>query len=108
MNKLFAALLSVFACGSAFAGQSYGTVTTPLSNEQGAFFFSAGSATGKPACAVQTLGYWAVNTTTAGGKAMAATVLAAYANGKTIQVAGKGVCDVWNDRESVSWLYIVN
>lgn len=37
----------------------------------------------------------------AAGRAMLGVILAAHAAGKTIAVVNKGVCDVWEDRETV-------
>lgn len=108
MRKARAMLLLPALAGvvSAQAGQSEGPVGGPLVIGTGVFIFDAGPHD-KPACS--TVGDdWAVDLTTAGGKAVQALVLTAFALGKTVHVVGKGVCDVWADRETPNYLYIVN
>lgn len=105
MKALFCALfLAVPAF--AYAGASEGLITQPLASEQGVFIFSAGTHLNKPACS--TVGdSWALNASTSGGKSMQAIVLVAHAQGKRVHVEGKGICDVWGDREAPSYLFIV-
>ncbi|MBY0572346.1 MAG: hypothetical protein K2P84_01590 [Undibacterium sp.] len=93
----------------AFAGSSSeGLVTIPLATDYGAFIFSAGTPTNKPSCSTATAGNYAVNLNTAGGRAIQALVLTAYANGKSLRVDGKGICEsIQTDRESVNYVYIV-
>jgi hypothetical protein len=51
---------------------------------------------------------WVIDLKTPGGRAAYATVLQAYALGKTVAVEGTGDCAAWGDRESVQYLYISN
>ena len=69
--------------------------------------FGAGTHQSKPDCVTATLGTWAVNLKTEHGKAMQAIVMSAHAQGKAVHVQGLNTCDVWGDRESVNFLYIV-
>jgi hypothetical protein len=39
---------------------------------------------------------------------MCALVMSAHAQGKRLHVQGKNNCDLWGDRESVSYLFIVD
>ena len=75
--------------------------------DQDLVFFSAGTHTGKPACATNTVGTWAISTATGGGKAMYAAVLTALAAGISITVEGYGtaVCTNWSDREDARFFY---
>lgn len=43
-----------------------------------------------------------------GGKAMLALLIAAQAAGKQVSIIGKGNCDVWGDRESVSYVVVLS
>jgi hypothetical protein len=100
----------VFGCGASLAvGSSAGAVSQPLTlgSDPGVFIFTAGPHTSKPACS--TVGNdWAVNLTTPAGRSQQALVMLAYAMGKSVGVAGKGVCDAWSDRETPGYLWIID
>ncbi len=98
---------SVFS-GVVLAGASEGFVGTPLVNEQGVFMFSAGAKQGVTCATLKD--QWALDAKTSAGKAMQALVLSAYAQGKRLHVEGRGpsACDVWGDRETPSYLFIVD
>lgn len=106
--KLIFAVLLVISPVVALAGASQGKVTKPLVSHLDVFIFSAGTLQQGASCAVSNLGTWAVDLTTDHGKAIQAVVLTAYAQGKEIEVRGRGVCDVFSDRESVDYLFIVD
>lgn len=57
-------------------------------------------------CASQTVAVrrFAVDATTAAGKARIATILFARATGRSVDVAGTGDCGVWPDTESIAWI----
>jgi invasion protein IalB len=107
MKKILLFCTLIF-CSSAFSGGSEGLVATPLANSEGMMFFSAGSHLNAPSCSVETLGTWAIDCTSSKSKAMCALVMSAHAQGKRLHVQGKNNCDLWGDRESVSYLFIVD
>jgi hypothetical protein len=115
-KHLLALCLSITALVTpslSLASTSNGPVSAPLAIEQGVITFGVtdvGTFTGaKPACAtVAAWNQWAVDVKTPGGRAIYATILQAHALGKSLLVQGKGVCDVWGDRESVNFVYISN
>ncbi len=104
--KALAFVIFIFTSENILAGNSMGLVTDVLAGADSPFFFSAGSHQSKPSCSTQG-DHWAIDTATPGGKAMQATILTAYALKKKISISGKGVCDIWGDRESVGYLVIV-
>ncbi|UTW46444.1 hypothetical protein KFE80_06075 [bacterium SCSIO 12696] len=106
MKKLL--FLSMFLSSIVQAGSSEGVVSSPLVSSGDAFFFSAGAHVNKPSCAVQTLGSWAVDLKTEHGKAVMSIVIAAHAQKKRVHVQGKNNCDVWGDRESIDYVFIVD
>lgn len=94
--------------GMVLAGGSEGTVTTPLVTSGDVFIFSSGSHAGKPACATNTLGTWAVSLNSEYGRGIMALALSAHAQGKRLHVQGKNNCDDWVDRETVNYAFIVD
>jgi len=98
----FAAAFSLFAANAAVAGNGSGKVVSLLGNSSQLFGLTVGTINGRPACAQSN--EFAIDNRTPGGKAMIAIVLAAQAQGLTVSVVGTGTCDVWGDRESVSYL----
>lgn len=78
-------------------------ITTPAGN----VFFTAGAQVGPPACSANNA--WAFQVTGAnanGGKAMLASLLAAQAANKNVFIAGRGVCDLAGDRETVDYIVV--
>lgn len=98
-----------FASTSAFAGGiSSGLPSNILVlPDNNLVFFSAGDHTGKPSCATNGTGTWAIDTSTGGGRAMYAAILTALAIEKSITVEGygTGVCDRESSRESARFFY---
>ena len=79
-------------------------VTQPnLSGQPGAYFVYINLPPGGPSCATygQTSKRFVVNPNTEAGMSVIATLLAAQASGRNIQVTGSGLCDIWSDTESI-------
>jgi hypothetical protein len=82
-----------------------GTVTTIGSLTNGIFFFTlSGPISNRGAC--NTSGRFALNTNNANHKTTMATVLAAYAAEKQVQVIGLTTCTTWPDSDDVGSLSI--
>lgn len=97
----------ILTAGNCYAGASEGLVAAPLAHSEGYFMFNAGAHANKPSCSTQGES-WAVNLATVGGRGIQSTVLAAHAQGKRLYVEGKGVCDAWLDRETASFVIIID
>lgn len=67
-------------------------------------FYMTGTRTTPPACATQAR--WAFDGSTAGGQAMLATLLTAYARRDLVAVWGNDLCSAWPDTETVSFMQI--
>jgi hypothetical protein len=116
-GKLLAALAINVFCGGVQAqsgSASIGRVVNASANSSGVGFFGV-AADGqwfrsRPACgaAMPVASQWTFDLKTAGGRAMWAVVLQAYALNKPINVEGTGNCLVWGDRESVDFLRLVD
>ncbi len=64
------------------------------------FFFMSGTATDRPACAVNP--YWMIkDENSVIGKAQLSMLLSAYMAGKSVTVVGSGACTRWSDGEDV-------
>lgn len=59
---------------------------------------------GNPACS--TTQRWAINTGNTSGHVLLAVVLEADALQKSLTVMGTGVCDVWGDSDTVSYVIL--
>lgn len=113
MKKLVVAILAFCVLALPSLSQAGGTsnrakVQFILTTQGNAVFFKVGAQYGGPACSTAT-GEWAINltgTSAAAGKAMLASLLAAQAQGKDVWVAGTGVCDIWQDRETVGYMIV--
>ena len=101
-----AAAACLCVCAPAQAGYSTsGKIYSILSHRAGRLFFEQdGTRTGAPPCA--TVNRWVIDTTTAAGQSMAATVLSAYSLGKSVFVEGTQECGTWGDTESANYLQI--
>ena len=66
--------------------------------------FPGPNRTDGPACVAAYPNRFAFNGNTDAGKAMLAVLLAAYAAGTQVTIAGEGTCSAWADAETVSWL----
>lgn len=107
MKKIVLAFSMAALSGPALCGTSSGPVGNYLVSSSGKLFFSAGTASNPPACSPGN--EWAIDLVgpnAAAGRAMLAALLAAHAVGKTVSVIGKGVCDVWGDRETVDYIVV--
>lgn len=113
--RTLAIVLTLGVASSAMAGAvSNAKITKVLaSGGAGAAFFvyvDIAPTTAAAACATQTTSAyrWALDPSTAAGKAGIAAILMAQATGKTITVYGTGTCTVWSDTENVSWVMVVS
>jgi len=107
MKKLCLALLLATAASSSFAGQATGRVVHYLIGNNGMFFFRVDGTSGLAGC--NTMSEFALNLNaekSAPAKAIMASVLAAYIEGKPIMVQGTGACDIWYDRETVAHIFV--
>ena len=89
-------------------GNAQGLVTYPLANN-GVFMFNLGPPTISAGCVPPNQGAlyrWAVDLSTPGGVAQMKLVMAAYARGQQIFVAGTGTCNLAGNSEDVYFLYI--
>jgi hypothetical protein len=59
---------------------------------------------GQPGCASPNPGGYAIDLSTAGGRAAAALVLSAVTQNEKITVVGNGTCGLWGDRETAVWV----
>ena len=71
-----------------------------------AIIYTTGSRSSPPACATQ-VPRFAIDATTPTGKAQLATLLTAFASGKTVEFSGTGTCGNWGDTESVDYLRVL-
>jgi len=78
------------------AGPSYGTGPFAIQ-------FSADSV-GNPSCATAK-NFFAIDPTTAQGRAAIAVALMAYAQGKTVSAAGAGTCTIYGGIEDLAYVY---
>ena len=90
---------------AAFAGNSSGTPTGVMAAQNGIVIFSAGTKAGGPACAAVP-NDWAVDTSTAEGKAIYALLLTAVSTGRNVSVNGANNCSAWGDRETAAQLQL--
>lgn len=86
------------------AGSSNGIPGPPLLANNGNVFFNTSNHFSTPGCAGSNID-WVINTNTASGKSMFAYLLYLSATNKSVVVIGKGVCDIWGDRESVDYMF---
>lgn len=59
-----------------------------------------------PSCANPSSGFkrFVVSPTTANGQVIVSGLLAVHGEGRKVQIGGKGVCDVWGDTETISYI----
>jgi hypothetical protein len=103
--SLFSILISLQLSAVA-NGSGNGTIVFVLSNFSGQVFFKTNGMQSQPSCATDGWAFDMNGSAASGGKAMLALLIAAQAAGKQVSVVGKGVCDVWGDRESVSYVVV--
>jgi hypothetical protein len=70
-----------------------------------AMVISNGARSGAPACAT-VYNRFAVDATTAAGKAQLAALLAAFTSGKPVEIVGTGACTAWPDTESINFVHV--
>lgn len=107
-STFLAALLisSSFLTFPVYAGSSSGKINWTLPTAGGLYIFSAGVISTKPSCA--TIDEWAVDTSSWGGKMLAAAIIAAQAQGAIINVSGQGICNAaFGPRELVSSFLVI-
>lgn len=107
MKKIYIILMTMTFQAS-YAGGSNENVIQPIANHTGVLFFHANSKVNTPNCGLPQPERWAIDTSTPGGKTMAALVMTAFALGKSVAVTGAENCDIWGDTESVDYLFISN
>jgi hypothetical protein len=83
-------------------------VTNIYANNTGQIFVIASNTTSQPPCAVYGFAFDLNGSAAVGGKAMLAQLMAAQASGRPVNIIGKGVCDVWGDRETIVAVNIGN
>lgn len=109
MKKLTLSLLtstSILFGAPALAGSSSGPVEALTVNTLSKVFFAAGTRAGAPGCATNP--QWALDATTAEGKAMYAMILTAKALEKNVTVTGNNTCSVQPDRETVQFMQVAD
>ena len=101
-----AAAACLCICAPVQAGTSApGKIYNIITNRQGRLFFEQeGARSGAPQCA--TFGRWVIDTATAAGQSMAATVLSAWSLGRSVQVVGTNECSAWGDTETADYVQI--
>ena len=104
------AILMLFLTGfsaiaqPSWAGNQQGTISQITYSTGGiAYFTLSGSPASMAGCA--TAQRWAIVVTAPAGQAALAILLSAQAQGKTINIAGTGACDVWPDSETIGFFY---
>jgi len=58
-----------------------------------------------PACATQNTRF-VVDLSTPAGQATMAAITAAQLAGRTIDITGRGLCEIWGDTETIAWLQV--
>lgn len=108
MKKFILFISLVFLSFNSSAGTGNGTIGNYIVTTYGKAFVHLNSATvSPPACSGAS--DWAIDLTGANGtagRAVLAAIIAASIQGKTITVVGTGDCNVWGDRETVSYIVV--
>jgi hypothetical protein len=89
-------------------GSISGTVGTLIVRQSDGltYVYINGTATGQPACAVNT--YWIIaNETSDAGHKLYALLLSAKIAGMTVSVMGDGTCTRWSDGENILSVFLV-
>ncbi len=114
MQKILAALAVASTCAlaapaaQASVAQSGTVYQITITGTGVVYFWQRGSRSAQPACSASFPGRWSFSTSTSAGQAMLALLLSANASGKPVVVAGKSVCDVAGDTETVDYVYIAD
>lgn len=106
MKLLKSAVIALACIGApAFAGNGSGKVAQIGSVQGGVVIFSTQAHGGSPVCA-SVPNDWAINTSTAEGKAIYALLLTAVNSDRAVAVTGSNTCDAWGDRETAAQLWL--
>ena len=108
--KLLATALLILTAPAAHASNAApGYITQIIPQNTGVMFvFTDGARSAAPACASGQPTRYSIDTSSAAGQALAATVLTAFALHKQIQIFGTHTCDTWGDTESISYFNLNN
>ncbi len=109
MKKLLIALSLISAAGNAHAGSAGGEIGRIIVQDPATLFFTVGTIAGGPSLCgsiIPSTTEFALDLSTTAGKSQYAAILTAKALGSPVTVIGKNVCDVWPDRESVSYIVV--
>jgi hypothetical protein len=104
----FLTLSLYFPVTASGAGTGSGYIQRVSTTSTGQVFVLTSQRESQAACATEGWAFDMNGTSGPGGKAMLATLLAAQVAGKQVFISGKGNCDVWGDRESVSYVVILS
>ncbi len=107
MKKILTSILALSPL-AALAGSAAPAALTDvfLMSNGVAMVVTPGARTGAPACAI-VYNRFAVDATTAAGKAQLAGLLTAHASGKAVEIIGTGVCSAWSDTESINYVHVL-
>lgn len=97
----------LLACNSVWAGAQQGHITQLIvrASDGLIYFYLDGTASGRPACAVNP--YWMLrDENSTAGKHQLALLIAAQATNKVISVTGMNSCARWADGEDVESINI--
>ena len=108
MTRLFRVLLmslgALLVPASTSAGTRSGTIVYELVHGLNVFMFQTANYTNVPSCS--TAQAFAISLNSEAGRLMAAQIISAHAQGKSVTVIGSGVCSDWPDRERPSYVVI--
>ena len=115
LSKLIFSTTLALGATIAFAGSQQNVLVTSTQagqgavggNGLGAFLMGfAANSTSSASCVVAGgLKWFAIDPTTAQGRAAISLALTAYSTGKTVSVVGAGTCNAYSGIEDVSYLY---
>jgi hypothetical protein len=115
LRKLIFSVTLVFGATMAFAGNQQNVLVTSMQAGQGAvgssglgaflMGFAANSINSASCVVAGGLKWFAIDPTTAQGRAAISLALTAYSTGKTVTVIGAGTCNAYSGIEDVSYLY---
>ena len=99
---------TVVAAPSCYAqSTTAGTISNIIVLPGGAVVFNqSGQRYNIPSCGAGEPTRWAFNVNSNEGQARFASLLSAYAMGKSITISGSGACPDWGDTESVTWIQV--
>lgn len=101
--RKFISIALLACCMNANAGSKTGPIGELYVQAPNQVFFSVGTINNRASCQGATEEF-AIDISTAVGKAQYATLLTAKSLELDVQVSGSTVCSVWPDRESINWL----